>query len=189
MKNGYPNHVISRNLYKKPRPQETTLDADEVNEATKRPSSFLPYIQGLSEKIQMECRKLKIRTIFKPGGTLRSVLTKVKTMTPELKKKGVVYKVSCRDCETYYIGEIGGSLQKRISEHKYSVKNNYRKNGIAVHAWDMGHQPDWDAAEVVEMEPHYWKRCVLEGMWIQKTSQTCNLDCGMIHSEAWSMLI
>ena len=135
----------------------------------------------------MACRKLKIRTIFKSGGTLRSVLTKVKTKTPELKKKGVVYKVPCRDCETCYIGETGRSLQKRITEHKYSVNNNDRKNGIAVHAWDMGHQPDWNAAEVVDMEPHYWKRHVLEAIWIQNTSQTCNLDRGMILSNAWSM--
>jgi hypothetical protein len=91
-------------------------------------------VQGLSEKIQITVRKLEIKTIFKSGGTLRSVLTRVKTKTPKLKKKGVVYKVPCRDCAASYIGEMGRSLQKRITEHKYAVKTNNRKNGIAVHA-------------------------------------------------------
>ena len=117
---------------------------------------------------------------------MRNVLTRVKTKTPELRKKGVIYKVPCRDCEASFIGETGRSLQKRITEHKYAVKTNNRKNGIAVHAWDMEHRPDWDATEILEMEPHYWKRRILEAIWIQKTPQTCNLDCGLILNEAWT---
>ena len=183
-KNGYPKHVITNNLRKKPKPQETTHDADEVDGATKRPSLFLSYVQGLSEKILIAYLKLKVRTIFKSSGTLRSVLTKVRTKIPELKMKGVVYKVPCQECEASYIGETGRSLQKRITEHKYAVKTNDRKNSIAVHAWGMEHQPDWDAAEVMETEPHYWKRRILEAIWIQKTPQTCNLDCGLNLNEA-----
>ena len=77
LKKGYLKHVISKNLNKKPKKQETTPDAGEVDGATKRPCLFLPYVQGLSEKIQIACRKLEIRTIFKSAwGTLRSVLTK-----------------------------------------------------------------------------------------------------------------
>ena len=128
-----------------------------------------------------------VRTIFKSSGILRSVLTRVKTKTPELMKKGVVYKIPCRECETSYIGETGRTLQKRITEHKYAVKTNNRKNGIAVHAWDMCHQPDWEAAEVMETEPHQWKGRVSEAIWIQKTPQTYNLDCGLTLSDTWSM--
>ena len=50
-------------------------------------------------------------------------------------------------------------------------------NGIAVHAWNMEHRPDWDATEILETEPHYWRR-ILEAIWIQKTPLMCNLDCG-----------
>ena len=110
-------------------------------------------------------------------------MTKVKTKMPELKKKGVVYKIPCRDCKSGYIGEMGRSLQKRITEHKYAVKTNDRKNSIAVHAWDMGHQPDWDAAEILAIESHYQKRWVLEAIWIQKTPQTGNLE---ILDQVWT---
>ena len=98
----------------------------------------------------------------------RQLLTKVKTRTPELKKKEVVYRVPCQDCDAAQIGETGRSLQKRLTEQKYAVKTNDRKNGIAVHVWDMDHRPDWEAAEVVESEPHYWKRRVLEAIGFRR---------------------
>ena len=50
------------------------------------------------------------RIIFKSGGTLRNLLTKVKFKTPKWKKKGVVYKVPCRDCEACYVGETRRSV-------------------------------------------------------------------------------
>ena len=68
---------------------------------------------------------------------MRSVLTKVKTKTPELKKKRVVYKVPCRDCEADYIGEMGRSLQKRITKYIYAVKNDDRR----PHTLDETHPP------------------------------------------------
>ena len=74
-------------------------------------------------------------------------------------------------------------------EHKYAVKTNNRNNGIAVHAWDNNHQPDWDAAETMENEPHYWKRRVLEAIWIKKTPQNANLDCGLTLSDTWTQFI
>ena len=79
----------------------------------------------------------------------------MKTGTPELKKKEVVYRIPCQDCDTVYIGETRRTLQKRLTEHKYAVKMNNRINGIAVLAWDNDHRPDWKAAEVIETEPHY----------------------------------
>ena len=56
-----------------------------------------------------------------------------------------------KPCTYMYIGETGKSLQKRITEHKYAVKANDRRNGIAVHAWEWDtDRPDWDAAEIME---------------------------------------
>ena len=60
---------------------------------------------------------------------------------------------------------------------------------LDLYAWDMNHRPDWEAAEVVESEPHYCKRRVLEAIWIQKTPHNCNLDCGLTLNGAWSAFI
>ena len=57
------------------------------NKTEKPPNLFLPYIQGVSEKIQVTCCKLNTRTIVKSRDTLGQVLTEVKTRLPEEKKR------------------------------------------------------------------------------------------------------
>ena len=59
-----------------------------------------------------------MKVVFKSQCTLRRSLTRVKSATPELKKKDVVYDVPCLDCDSKYIGETGRNLQKRLMEHK-----------------------------------------------------------------------
>ena len=61
---------------------------------------------------------------------------KVKTPRPQLLRKGVVYRVPCKDCGKVYIGEMGRNLKKRLVEHKVAVRRGDAKNGIAVHAWE-----------------------------------------------------
>ena len=50
--------------------------------------------------------------------TLRSALVQVKQPSEDKKKKGVVYKVPCQDCDCVYIGKTSRTLEKRLSEHK-----------------------------------------------------------------------
>ena len=157
-------------------------------ETEKPPILLLPYVEGVSEKIEIACKRMGVRTVFKSNGTLRKALTKVKTKTTNYEKTGVVYRIPCQDCKASYVGETKRTLQKRITEHKYAVKNNDRNNGIAVHAWDKSHRPDWEAAEILEVEPQHTRRRVLEAIWIKNTPEACNLDCGMNISEVWSTL-
>ena len=70
----------------------------------------------------------------------------MKNKTPHEMKKGEVYQILCKDCDSVYVGEMGRTLQKRITEHKYAVKRFDDKNGVAVHAWKMNHSVDWDSA-------------------------------------------
>ena len=49
---------------------------------------------------------------------MREALVKVKQPTPKIDKKGVVYEVTCGDCNHVYIGETGRTLRKRLTEHK-----------------------------------------------------------------------
>lgn len=60
---------------------------------------------------------------------------KVKSSRPDEAKKGVVYEVPCADYQSVYISETGHSLQMRIKEHKYAVRKQDTRNGIAAHAW------------------------------------------------------
>ena len=62
------------------------------------------------------------------------------------------------------MGDWQVTIGKRITEHKYAVKTGNWKNGVAVHVWDEGHRVGWEGAEILESEPHYLKRRVLEAI-------------------------
>ncbi len=105
--------------------------------------------------------------MFRAATTLRRSLTKVKTIIPPEKKKGVVYEVPCQECEVTYIGETGRTLKKRLTEHKYAVKRGNPENGIAVHANTTLHAIDWESAKVLEEQQHWMKRRVAEAILIR----------------------
>ncbi len=140
--NGYPKSMICRQLYRHRRawPQQGEQEVDEE----KPKVIILPYLHRLLEHIQRICRHIGIRAVFKTHGTLRELLTKVKTPQPDLMKKGVVYRVQCMDCDGSYIGERGRSLRKRLGEHKSAVKRGDESNGIAVHACRHKYRVDWE---------------------------------------------
>ena len=60
------------------------------------------------------------------------------------------------------------------------VKTGDQRNGVAVRAWGEGRRVDWEGAKILESEPHYLKRRVLEAIWIKKTNRNSNLDCGLV---------
>ena len=66
------------------------------------------------------------------------------------------------------------------------MKKNDAKNGIAVHANGNDHRVDWDGAKVLEQEPRYWRRRILEAMHIHRRRQTSNLDCGLTLDGIWT---
>ena len=76
----------------------------------------------------------------------------MKSFIPREDKKDVVYQIPCKDCNCLYIGGTGKSPRKRVTEYNYTV--NW-KNGVADHAWDKGHNVDWDGVKVLECEPSY----------------------------------
>ena len=111
-------------------------------------SFCLPYIQGVSERIDRGCRQLGFRVVFKSGHKLGQSLMRAKTAVKDEVKKGVVYEVPCGECEQVYIGETGRNLREKLKEHQYAVKKENSKNGIAAHTCQQQHAVDWDAAKV-----------------------------------------
>ena len=99
------------------RPHAPHSSTQTAEQTTTPKFLHLPYVRGVSERIERKCRRLGIRTTFKSNGTLREALVQTKDPQPEWKKKGVVYQVPCAECESVYIGETGRTLEKRISEH------------------------------------------------------------------------
>ena len=63
-----------------------------------------------------------------------------------------------------------------------SVKND---TGLPFHFLHSGHSFDFDKVQLVQRERNWVKRKILEALYIQTTSNTCNLNSGMKFDENW----
>lgn len=59
-----------------------------------------------------------------------------------VEEEGVVYQAPCADRECVYIGKTGGTLEKRLTEHKGAAKRHDVKIGIVVHSWTKQYRVD-----------------------------------------------
>ena len=118
--NEYPKHLTGRTLKQKLR---TKQPAQEENEETpdeeRKKRLLIPYMKGVSEKIECICHPLGGKVICRSQHTLRQTQMKVR---PDDQKKGVVFEGAYADCKYMYVGETGQSLEMRLQEHWYAVK-------------------------------------------------------------------
>jgi len=83
---------------------------------------------------------------------------------------GVIYKISCHDCEASYIGQTKRQLRIRINEHNFDIR---KKNGslsiISEHRLNQN-DFEWDNVKIIDNEPSYRKRLISEMIYIKKTT-------------------
>ena len=78
--NGFPEKLVRKTL-SKPRRQQIREQPLEEEEPPK--TLHIPYVRGLSEKIEKSCAPLAVKAVFKPQSTLKQLLVKVKQKMPE----------------------------------------------------------------------------------------------------------
>ncbi|XP_066925562.1 uncharacterized protein [Clytia hemisphaerica] len=126
--NDFPNNVVKRTIKESLKPNEKKKVRDENEENMTK--MYLPYEKGISEKISAKSKHYNVKLVNTKGKTLGNAL-KVKTNnnveTQDM--SGVVYKVNCKDCEKYYIGETGRTIETRMKEHKQGA-NGEQEKGI-----------------------------------------------------------
>lgn len=80
--NGYPT-TFDRRVLDQP-PTRTNGSACKIEEESKPNVLYLPYLHGVSERIERGCRNLWVRTVFKSRNTLKQTLMNVKSTTPRV---------------------------------------------------------------------------------------------------------
>ena len=177
--NVYPTAVVKKVLQRRKLARPTdTEDKQEMK------TLCLPYVQGLSERIERACKKLDVRAVFKSSKTLRGHLCRVKGKQPLDRTKGVIYNIPCT-CGREYIGETGRNLRVRIGEHKYAIQRGNMSNAIAVHVHETEHPIDWDSARVTEREKHFACRKIKESLHIKRSVNCINTDPGYYMHPVW----
>ena len=136
--NGYPRSFIKRaandverRISSKNRKVEDQSNTDEPDDDPDEPDSdadkrktttaYIPFVDGTSQTIARILSKLDIRTVQLP----RSWKWTIQDATDPSLKSGVVYELTCNDCDLTYVGETARNLGKRVSEHRAGVCNDH----------------------------------------------------------------
>ena len=85
--------------------------------------TVVPYVQNLTEPIKRVLQQVGVGMAIKPVSVLSNIFCKPKDKVLDKDNSGLVYQISCRDCDAVYIGETGRSLKTRKHEHINTVKN------------------------------------------------------------------
>ena len=171
----------------KPKP----TSANEQKAKPGKPQS-LPYVQGITERIQRTMRKHGIQSTVRPHMTLRRLLVHPKDKIEDEKKCGLVYKIPCHNCHQVYIGETGRTLGVRIKEHRTEsdsksapIKTRRRsttdtesdlKSAVAEHARDHNHVIDWDSVKILERKTERSMRLVREACQVRMLNDGVSMN-------------
>ena len=94
---------------------------------------------------------------------LSSLFRKPKDVINFEQKRGLVYQISCRDCNAVYVGETERSVRTRKREHADAVKTfNTKQSTLSQHAMEFDHRIDWDNVKILKSESHAYRRHVAE---------------------------
>ncbi len=80
-------------------------------------------------------------------------------------KSGVVNRVNCEECSSYYFGETSKRLMTRMQEHKPAVRRHQTKSRIWAHISETGHVVDFKKANVQAQAKSKGSRLVQEA-WL-----------------------
>ena len=91
-----------------------------------------------------------------------------------------VYKIPCRCCDKYYVGQTSKTLNTRIKQHKYSVRTGQQNNAIFIHKETLHHNIDWDNSTEIYKCRGFINRNVIESSIIKfKKDDIMNLSEGL----------
>ena len=127
----------------------------------------IPYVQGVSKSISRILTQVGVGVALKPHHTLSSLFCKPKDAISFEQKRGLVYEISCRDCNAVYVGETGRSVRTRKREHVDAVKTFNTKK--------FDHRIDWGNVKILKSESHAYRRRVAESFFINQKACSCNV--------------
>ena len=99
-----------------------------------------------------------------------------------------VYQIDCLNCDKFYIGETGRSVNVRMKEHKKDVCNGKVSSGVFDHIFNSGHYFDFDNVEIIYPNSNVSKRHIVESLYISLSNDKCtNLNRGFICLDSVSL--
>lgn len=86
-----------------------------------------------------------------------------------------VYKTSCLDCNSSYVGQTKRKLITKIQEHKRDKKSPNLHSVISSHQYNHEHDLNWmNDIRILDSEPFYKKRSISKMIFIKNESHSIN---------------
>jgi hypothetical protein len=210
--NGYPLQEVDR-VFSSYEPEvgverELELEAgvEEGLEEEDKPTIFVPYVPGFSQKFAQRLRVCGgVEVVFTKPVSLQSELCNLKPPRDRQQRKDVVYKVDCAECGATYIGETAQRFADRARQHQYCVRTGKETNGFFVHAAhhhggeeevEEGaevHMFRWEGAQFLDSDCHWKRRKIKESLFInayraRQGGDLMNLEGGTRVDPCWKAL-
>ena len=165
--NHYPSFLVENIIKQRLHKMYNTLEGQ--NQPTSKQYVTIPYINGLGEKLAKYLKQYNIDVAYKPIDKIKDILfTKTKDKISKDKNTNVVYEIGCSQCQKSYIGETSQFLQKRIEQHKYTIKTKtVGGTGLAQHTFETGHIFKFDKAKILDKITNYNTRIIAETFHIK----------------------
>ena len=139
--NDYETNLIDGLLKKKLRERTIRQIYPQTKDKTNTTYRCIPYIGHISIKLGKLLGNTNHTCAYRTINSLGKSFVNSKEKIDPLSKSGV-YKLTCEDCDSIYIGQTGRDFGTRYKEHIRSWKNNKPdESHFAKHLLDNNHQP------------------------------------------------
>ena len=103
---------------------------------------------------------------------------------------GVVYRLTCNDCDQTYIGETGRTASTRAKEHASYVRNGrFDMSAATDHAIINQHSLSFKTVQIVDHEPRAARRRVKEALHIRTEKNPMNKGRGLELDPIWFSVV
>ncbi|XP_044765559.1 uncharacterized protein LOC123321847 [Coccinella septempunctata] len=130
----------------------------------------IPFYRDLNPKLISTLKKYNYTLSYRRHATLENLLINCKKRREKEEMSGV-YKISCRDCESFYIGMTTRNMKKRFNEH---LKNR-PISALGEHLKEKDHSTNFDNLKILHKETNYHKITLLEQYEILRKKNDSNL--------------
>ena len=164
----------------------STNNLNSINNLYSRiPKISLIYIPDFYDKTSRILRKCNILTWTKISNNLSKYVVRGKDKNKKLLENNVVYKITCNDCDSSYVGQTKNQLKERLGEHESNVNYAPKYHSVvSKHIKSHGHKMNWEGISILDRESDLNKRLVSESININLQNSPINLrkDTDKLHA-------
>ena len=150
----------------------------------------LPYCGVNSDRLKRQlgrmfntiCPWIKLTFVFKPVCKLKC-LSKLKCNVPKLSQSNLVYRITCSECDEFYVGMTCRRLEQRIHEHSSRDSNS----ALFKHRDTTGHLINFEEPEIMAKDDNKIRLLIKETLKIQETRayNHLNRNIGSFELKLW----